>query len=223
MLFVPVNRRAWDLAAARSMKRAVARKRGLNPFTPRQEPMAVAEDHKQGLHPVEQAIVACQDHSQSCPCVSERRRIRHRRKLRKPHKKGAAKLGFETWSEISKEDKTKHLSLKQCKKYGISYTEVSRPRDQNDMITNLRHLCLRFILLLKKKSSEYAVRYHDFMIPKRKGVLYSLVRSLSRKIRTVLPYVVNGHQNWKPLVRKDPNNDLRSYGSEFNSDQESDY
>jgi hypothetical protein len=117
-------------------------------------------------------IEGCQ-HTLKCACSEKYRAYRQRNLRRKCQRVGAPTLLRQVWDKIPQVHKQKHLSLAQCKKYGISYQQVSRPARENDFLTNLRHLCVRVILGLKSKGNDFLV------IPKAKYPLYSLARRLA--------------------------------------------
>jgi len=205
MLFVPVNERAWILAAARKSQRKALRKATKVALRPEVSghPHNKGEDIvKKNLHSFSGRILRCPEHTDMCLCVQSYRTQRQHQKVRRRYRRnGTRSVLMDTWKNIPKDEKVKHLSLKQCRSFGISYQHVTHAHDQNNMIENLRIMSLRLILQLWRIDPEYRIRYSGFTIPKERSKLYALARSLCRKIqRTVLP--ITGQWapvNWKPI------------------------
>lgn len=163
-------------------------------------------------------VLSCNSHHDGCPCVLAYRHERRTKRRKRRRRTCARKLAQVTWASLPKEVKTKHLSIDQCREFNISHRDVGRPAKENSLTANLRIMCVRFILLLRRRGAIGRLEY-GFHIPKAKPALYSLLRSLSRKIRrAVLPIAGQwAPGNWQPNYRKDP------VHSEFNySDEEVD-
>jgi len=173
------------------------------------------------------AIIACDKHSDECPCVRFYRTERRKRRKVRRRRTGAARKLREVWKQIPDQMKVKRLSKKQCVKHNVSYDCVSRGTQKTSFLENLRIMILRLLIQMRRVDPKYRVWYDGyFLIPRDKWQLYRMARCLCRDIiRTVSPMA----GQWvfpkrRPLPRKDPweykSGNTPDFGEEFSDSGE---
>jgi len=193
--FEPNPQVRYSLAAARKAQKWAGRG-APRPYVPR----SIARTFRE-------RVLSCPSHEIECDCVLYYRTQRRRRRRQRRKRLGARKLLHETWSEIPDHLRVKKISLKICRKFDVSYDKISRRHQDNYYLDNMRHLCLRLILQLRRINPMYRVSGRDYnSIPRDKRAIYRLSRCLSREIRrTVSPIAGQWASSyWKPQFRKDP-------------------
>jgi len=147
-------------------------------------------------------IDSCHEHNLGCVCCVEYRNIRRKKQRRKSKRKSGPKLLMETWKVIPREEKP-NVSLRDCRKYGISYDALHRSIKTKSFDLNLKHLCFRSILLLNVED-----RYSH--IPSGRQNLSALARilafALKKRASSPSPLRRLGHwpSQWEASQRKDP-------------------
>jgi len=224
MLFAPhaLKESVWPRAAARAVRRRVLRRYGKSIFQGDISEVSYGyiSEKMDLIPPFEKYILTCEEHSPSCPCNKSYKSQRITNRRHRKRRRASRKVLFETYHAIDPIERKTHLSLRFCKNHGISYSEVSRPHKEKDLLTNMREMCARLLMLLKRRDPvTYRVRYTNVVIPKSREI-GTFSRSLSRLIRrTVYPMAGQwAPGNWQPLPRKDPSVEYKDSASEYDSE-----